>query len=351
MTSDPPNSPENQNPGLPPRHRRSLESLQNESQEGHLWDLDDDELSTNPGTANQADTPDGLEKQTRKPNIPEIKKRRDPARDSPAPNESQTESTRQPYGEHPTARVSNRQTPADADFDDLDSFKDSERPPSTPQSDAQNPPTPPPESTPPQVAPVTAESPLLQSAHAKKTSENRRKKIFSPKEKIALLSVSALLVLGIAFFIFNAFKGLPRLTDPYAMPDFPARGEHISIDQVNTYWRIPITSGPNADTVQRGTELMPILEINATAENAAIRVQFRNSEGTTVGDPVTRTIQGESELVIPSTAGLEDLNIHNAYRTGILDPWTAEILEAPAGTTAGSAFRPIIRIPISPHRR
>jgi len=180
---------------------------------------------------------------------------------------------------------------------------------------------------------------------------NRRRSSFSIYETVAVIGV-ALVLLGISsYFLITSLGDLPRLTDPYEKPALPASGLHLTIMAGDSYWRVPRTTGPDQDTVQRGTQLMPVLEITATSSGATLRVQFKNSEGVAVGDPITHSISGEKKLTIPSTAGLEDMNVHNAYRTGLIDPWTAEILEAPAGTTSGSAFTRLIAIPISPNRQ
>jgi len=181
--------------------------------------------------------------------------------------------------------------------------------------------------------------------------ENRRKYSFSRNDIIAVSSVALLLVMVAIFFLINALSGLPRITDPHQKPNLPAKGAHFTVSAVESYWRVPITTGPDADTVQRDTELMPVLEITVSGSDAALRIQFFNSDGAAVGDPITHTIRGETKLVIPSTAGLEDINVHNAYRTNLINPWRVEILEASAGTTAGNAFRSLITVPISPDRR
>lgn len=200
----------------------------------------------------------------------------------------------------------------------------------------------------PYPSPTTDTDTPLIAPHA---IENRRKSIFTLHETIAMGGVALVLIMIVGFFLLNSLGNLPRITDPYQKPDLPASGNHLTVSKVDSYWRVPISTGPDADVVQRGTALMPILEMTATGSNAALRIQFRNSDDAAVGDPITLAVNGETQLVIPSTAGLEDMNFHNAYRTNLIDPWTAEILEAPAGTTAGSAFRSLITVPISSNRR
>ncbi len=192
--------------------------------------------------------------------------------------------------------------------------------------------------------------PQVHAAHH--TAEQaQHKKTFTRNELIAMASVFVMLVCLTAAFMISALGNLPRAADPYAMPDLPAKGEHFHVIDVRSYWRVPVAAGPDADTVQRGTELIPVVVIVTNGDDAALRVQFRNSAGMAVGDPITRAVRGETKLEIPSTAGLEDINIHNAYRTGLVEPWTVEILEASAGTTAGSSFRSLITLPISSDRK
>ena len=360
MTSDPPPSPENEKSGLPPRHRLSLENLQEQADEENLWALDeDDNVPTNPETKSQPASSDNLDHHARKSNIPDVKIRRKTTQDHHSTSTPVPETPTLPTTTHPKAFTTQRRNKAPDEIGDIDNWDDAEPLPPSPTPAA--PPTPSIPEAPPQASeqsspsPITSPqsgvAPVIDIPESKKTGGNRKKNSVSLGEKIALAGLAAILLMGTAFFLLNAFKGLPRLEDPYEMPKLPAKGEHLQIEQISSYWRIPLTSGANADTVQRGVELMPVLEITATAANATLRVQFRNSEGAPVGDPVTRSLQGESELTIPSTAGFEDIKVHSAYRTGLIEPWTAEILEAPAGTTTGSAFRTIIRVPISPNRR
>ncbi len=376
MTSDPPPSPQDGNPGIHPRHRRTLESLQQESGEDSLWDLDD-EPDADSGTADGVDGEDPVERPGRKPRIPDVKARwkttppaieepaaepeptpepkptpADPATPSPVRHETPTasEAPEQQAGESPSRSRAIDEIGDLEELGDWDEAEPSESQPPSTVADTSPESTRTPSGDTQASSPEADTSPVLNTATSEKTKDTRRKKNYGTVEKTAVAGVALILFAGIVFFMTNAFRGLPRPADPREMPELPASGEYVSVNQVVSYWRVPVTTGPDADTVQRGTELMPVVEITATAEQAAIRVQFRNSEGEAVGDPVTRTVSGETEFTFPSTAGLEDPAIHHAYRTGLIDPWTAEILEAPAGTTAGSAFRTVTTVPISPNR-
>lgn len=374
MSSNQPNSPEN--PSLPARHRLSVEKLRKEALESELWDLDEEQKIT----ATQIDqainkSGDPVERETH--HEPQI------WQDAESPADAELgdiyENDPQPYPE-PTADPSwpnatdnlaampgHEESTLDTtispepkshsiihdELGELEMMGDWDDEPLSPPQVIPKP------IEPPGVFPSKNNDASLMSAHATDEASplipthstiNRRKSSFNLTEMIAMGSV-ALAILGITgFFLLNALTGLPRQKDPYEQPEMPISATLLTITAINSYWRVPNTTGPNPDTIQRGTELIPVLELTATGNNAALRIQFYNSEGNAVGDPITHIINGETTLVTPSTAGLEDINFHSAYRTGLIDPWTAEILEATAGTTTGSAFRRVIAIPISPNR-
>lgn len=353
MTHDPSTPPEDS--GLPPRHRISLEKLQKEAAESDLWNLDDETETPAvepPGEAFFEEPLEPLEEDNgfhqpgfssyeEAPSEPEIE----------YPHETIADPAPEPYEPEPNQP---RRSPLDdlGELEGIDNWEDDDVTLPTPHSasDIQN------ESEPHDLPPTheraqTEPSEQHRPAAKQDPAEFHRKRSISRNEWIAIASVALGLVVVAGFFLINALSGLPRMQDPHQQPKLPAKGNHFSITKVHSYWRAPITIGPDADTVQRGTELIPVLEITAAGQDAAIRIQFRNSDGASVGDPITHALKGKTTLVIPSTAGLEDANIHNAYRTNLIDPWTAEILEASAGTTAGSAFRSLITLPISPDRR
>ena len=69
-----------------------------------------------------------------------------------------------------------------------------------------------------------------------------------------------------------ALKRLPTEAKRVKANDFPIQGEHLTIDSATSYWRAPITEGTARDTVRRGTQLLPVLEVTAHGGPAAIRV-------------------------------------------------------------------------------
>ena len=383
MTSEPNQPHDNEDTALTPRHRISLEKLQTQSQEDNLWDLDDEIPMQSEKPPQTLQNQEPIERPGRKPKTPDARHRKIEPHETPAPTPAKitppSPAPQDPKPEYPTQK---NQPQLSDDFTDLDTWDDSApTAPVSPQSQSPAAPPAPPQEPTPDPAPTDApaqqparettnhgrtiasdpegilglqpsgKSELLDDDATGKTTKNRRKTKISLIEKIGIASLAILIIAGAAFFLINSLGSLPQSTNPYQMPSFPVRGEHLQIQSASSFWREPVRSGPEADTVQRDTALIPVIEISATAEHAILRVQFRNSDGAAVGDPVTRTIQGQNTITIPSTAGLEDANTHSAYRTGNLRPWSAEILEAPAGTTAGSAFLRLVDLPISPSRR
>jgi hypothetical protein len=319
-----------ENPDMPKRSQISLDTLRKESIETHLWDLDGDSPSLR---AQPPLTPRSIQQP------------------SPPPEKNDPYSTLLP-----TADIENTGSPAiprslyemgDTSLlaDDLGDLEDPELTVSSLATSRS-------ESLLSAPAPAeTAATPVIQPIPTSTQPSNRKKTVFSRPEVVGIGIVGLLLALCAAYFLFNAFRDLPRTVNPHEMPDFPIKGDYITLTASSSYWRLPVTTGPEADVVQRGTRLIPVVEIVARSENATMRVQFRNSEGTPVGDPVTVPVRGNPIITIPSTSGFENVSIHNAYQIGMVEPWSVEILEAPASTTSGGAFRVLATFPISTERR
>ncbi|MBC7979987.1 MAG: hypothetical protein H7Y36_05440 [Armatimonadetes bacterium] len=166
-------------------------------------------------------------------------------------------------------------------------------------------------------------------------------------EKIGILSLIAILILGATFTIIHFADNVP--TRPVISRDleFPIKGQLVSITSASTYWREPIITGENADIVKRDTKLIPVLKISFEAKPGAIRIFFRNENGEVVGDAITRAVGGKTQLSIPATAGFDDIGMHAAYRTGESIPWIVQIFEAPTGNASREQFKKIFESEIS----
>ncbi len=170
-------------------------------------------------------------------------------------------------------------------------------------------------------------------------------------ERIGLIALAiVLLVLGVGGLMLTLGR-LPTDTARESANDFPIRGGYVTVNAANSYWREPILDGAAPETVRRGTRLLPVLELDVAGGKGVLRVLFRNENREVVGDAVTRGVQGGGKLLIPATAGFEDIGMHAAYRTGQTRPWTIEALEAPSAEAEGRAFKRLFEIDISTDRR
>lgn len=179
----------------------------------------------------------------------------------------------------------------------------------------------------------------------------RPRLMLSPVERLGLIFLLVVLLAGGGAILVFSLKHLPTETQRAKANHFPIQGGQFTIDSATSYWRVPILEGATHDTVRRGTQLLPVLELSVSGGPATLRVLFRNEEKAVVGDAVTRTVQDGGLLQIPATAGFDNLGMYAAYRIGESKPWTIEVLEAPAETAAGTAFTKLFEMNIATDRR
>lgn len=165
-------------------------------------------------------------------------------------------------------------------------------------------------------------------------------------EKIAIFLLCSALLLGAALTLIHFSSRVPTRPLIADKVDFPVSGKIVSITAAGTYWRKPVTSGDNADVVRRDTQLIPVLKLNLSSKSGVIRVFFRNEDGNVVGDAITRSVAGDSEITVSATAGFEDLGMHAAYRTGSGKRWVAQVFEAPSATASREDFRMVLEMEI-----
>jgi hypothetical protein len=166
-------------------------------------------------------------------------------------------------------------------------------------------------------------------------------------EKIAISALCAVLALGAILTLIHFSNRVPTRPLIREEVDFPVSGKIVEITGAETYWREPITTGEKAEVVRRGTKLIPVLKLSLSSNSGAIRVFFRNEEGLVVGDGITRTVKGESEVTVAATAGFEDVGMHTAYRTGDGKRWVVQVFEAPDATSPREKFRKVLETEIS----
>ncbi len=166
------------------------------------------------------------------------------------------------------------------------------------------------------------------------------------------LGVLAVLLLALgSIFYFNTIRRIPSGTSLVESGDFPIKGKNMEVTSAETYWREPVTTGVDADTVQRDILLIPVAEFATSGGPAAIRIFFRDSNGILVGDAVSRTVQGEQKFKVSATSGFDDMAKHAAYRTGQVEPWTLEVLEGPSESAPTTEFKRLFEMNLASDRK
>jgi hypothetical protein len=380
MTPKPPTSPDGS--PLPPRHRPSLGNLAQDTTEMDLWafedDLDDEPAPQEPQTGESA-RPGGANREIPQPRDKPAEKKKDGGeRSTPKTPTGGEDRIRMNINK---ARTKNRpagsstsQTKPESDFDDLENWEDAQKEPEIEDlpSDAGIVPILEPAEEPmartrdePAIVEVPQPSEPTQPAVAPESDdefspvkrENAQPVSLRPHlglskvERIGLVSLLVVLLGGAVAVIAISMNRLPTETVKAGANDFPIKGSHLEVDSAVSYWRPPITDGPDADTFRRDTQLLPVIELDVKGGPGAIRVLFRNEERTVVGDAVTRSVHDDGVIKIAATAGFDDLGMHAAYRTGESKPWTIEVYEALSEDAVGKDFRRLFEMNISTDRR
>ena len=202
------------------------------------------------------------------------------------------------------------------------------------------------------VAPAPVESGVSNSPRqAVAPSVERRLSDYSMLEKFGMTAlVIALLAVLTGVFIYSSTR-LPVESLSSRKLKFPISGKHVTILAAKTYWRHVVQSGPEADVVRRGTRMLPILELSCTGGPGVLRVLFRDENGDSVGDTITRQVSVEGKITMASTAGFDDVGMHAAYRTGESKPWKIEVYEGGAANVPGDGFIKLFEMDISTERR
>lgn len=169
----------------------------------------------------------------------------------------------------------------------------------------------------------------------------------SKLEKLGVLMLLGLLVaVGVGVYL-NTLHRLPSETVKVREADFPIKGVRLVVDAAKSYWRAPVESGSSTEVVRRGTVLLPVAELSVGSGSGAVRVVFRDESRRTVGDSITRAIEGRGVVKIAATAGFEDIGMYAAYRTAGDKPWTIEVLEGPSSDAPSADFKKLFEFNIS----
>lgn len=323
--------------------------------EADLWDFGDDDENPGKPPAKPVEEEPAAREETPNPAMITLSPR-GPKRDSmpfkqapskkksetpeESPEESGTASDTDTPVKHPRKGVTPGLKPVEDAFDDLEASADDVSEP-TPE---------------PAVAPAAQETPPEKSATPAATPEKPSAEATTERkgllkiEKIGLISFLVLFLAGGLFFVAHSIRKLPEEKKTLTEGDFPIKGSKVETRSFKSFWRDPVASGSGADTVRRGTIIIPVVELQVSGKGA-VRVFFRNSEGDTVGDAVSRAVTGEATLTLPATAGFDEPGMYAAYRTRETKPWKVEVFEGPSADAAGSEFKKLFEIPISTNRR
>ncbi len=166
-------------------------------------------------------------------------------------------------------------------------------------------------------------------------------------EKTSLFAILAALIFTATLAVIHFNKDIPIGSEIFKKVSLPVEGKILSISAVETYWRKPNTEGENPDTVRRGVKLIPSIKIQASGTSGAIRIFFRNDEGTLVGDSITLAITGTETPTISATDGFTEMSMHAAYRTGATARWMVQVLEGPAIDAPIEKFKTLFETEIS----
>jgi hypothetical protein len=350
---------------LPPRHRPTLGELSKDTTESDLWDLEDDLVMPDDPPPLRPDVIRGPKELP----VPREKRKTGGEEGAEAPAAIPAPAAEKIRLNVGKVRQSERaqgggspSTTPEREFEELDNWEDT---PVTPDIGELHDPTPAVVEMEPM--PVDNEAPSTTEIAAEERSGNSDPDDeFSPVapvgaspvslkphlglsgvERAGLIALAVTLVIIAATAYVFSFNRLPREKDRARETDFPIKGALVAVKSATTYWRPPITDGASPDTFRRGTELLPVIDVDLQGGPAAVRVLFRNEERVVVGDAVTRQVQTDVRLSIPATAGFDDVGMHAAYRTGESKPWTVEVYEAPTEDAPGRDFKKVFEMNIS----
>lgn len=181
------------------------------------------------------------------------------------------------------------------------------------------------------------------------------------REILGLAGFGFVLLLSAIWVLTRFFSAFEFKSEFVKGPDFPIKGEHITLDSAATHWREPVREGAARDFARREVNLIPVLDLTldpAGTTAGALLVIFRNSEGQPVGDSIRRSFAngrfdagGSATISFPATDGFVAEGDFNAYRSGKGDSWMAEVFEGPTVDAPADRFKPLATIPVLPKLR
>lgn len=362
--------------GLPGRSRPALSDLSRETTETDLWNLDDDLAER---TVPQVSYPPQPRKGLGAQPVEE------PEEDSPVQQELLRKRGRTPMASRPVqdglAGRRGDQSDEIGDLEDVEDEDEDEDQDPGPEAELRVLPEPeplpvpdPPEEefeTAPEPLPITkdlkGERPAKQNQRRSDTEPRRTVGASLPRlrlnrrEVLGLAAFGFTLLLAAIWVLTRFFSALEFKSDFVKGPEFPIKGEHITLDSSETYWREPVREGPARDFARREVSLIPVLDLTldpAGTTVGTLLVIFRNSEGQPVGDSIRRSFAngrfdagGNATISFPATDGFAAEGDFNAYRSGKGEAWVAEVFEGPTVDAPADLFKPLATIPVFPKLR
>ncbi|MEY5013473.1 MAG: hypothetical protein RLY69_1188 [Verrucomicrobiota bacterium] len=170
-------------------------------------------------------------------------------------------------------------------------------------------------------------------------------------EKFGMTALVVTLLAVFAGILIYSFNNLSVESQDSRKVKFPIAGKDLTVRSAKTYWRDVVRSGSEADVVRRGTRLLPVLELTYSGGPAVLRVMFRDDNGDSVGDAITRRVEADGKVTLAATAGFDDVGMHAAYRTGGNDPWKIEVYEVSGANVSEEGSAKLFEMDISADRR
>ena len=159
----------------------------------------------------------------------------------------------------------------------------------------------------------------------------------STVEKISLIAVIACLVGAFAWGISFFYRDAPEGELVKFIEDFPIKGEDVTIETVETWWRKPVRSGDKTDVgVVIDSNLIPCARIKLSeGGSTTLQVSFRDGDQNLIGDTINLSVvngkfsrNDSDEIVVRSTSGFNNPSRIHAYANEDFAPWSLVIIES-----------------------
>ena len=162
----------------------------------------------------------------------------------------------------------------------------------------------------------------------------------STVEKISLIAVIACLVGAFAWGISFFYRDAPEGELVKFIEDFPIKGEDVTIETVETWWRKPVRSGDEPDVgVVIDSNLIPCARIKLSeGASTTLQVSFRDGDQNLIGDTINLSVvngkfsrndsDDSDEIVVHSTSGFNNPSRIHAYANEDFAPWSLTIIES-----------------------